>query len=156
MKKLWIFISLLSIWALSGCQQSADTLKIGVNFYPMPQIVELIEADLLADGIKVEMVNMDYNLLNTPLNNKEIDGNLIQHQYFMQFFNNANNANLVIAQPVYHSIFSLYSNVYQDPADVEDGETVYLPEDVVNLPRALLLLQSAGLITLKEGKTVTA
>src|SRR5690606_34132785 len=160
MKKLWIFISLLSIWALSGCQQSADTLKIGVNFYPMPQIVELIEADLLADGIKVEMVNMDYNLLNTPLNNKEIDGNLIQHQYFMQFFNNANNANLVVAQPVYHSIFSLYSAVYEADSEnninVEDGETVYLPEDVVNLPRALLLLQSAGLITLKEGKTVTA
>jgi len=160
MKKLWIFISLLSIWALSGCQQSADTLKIGVNFYPMPQIVELIEADLLADGIKVEMVNMDYNLLNTPLNNKEIDGNLIQHQYFMQFFNNANNANLVVAQPVYHSIFSLYSAVYEADSEnninVEDGETVYLPEDVVNLPRALILLDALELISLSAGVDVFA
>src|SRR5690606_11242609 len=156
MKKVFILLTFAFLTALTACGQSDDVLAIGVNLYPMPEIVELIKDDLLAEGIKIETLQMDYNLLNTPLKNGEIDGNLMQHQYFMEFFNTANNSELVIAQPVYHSIFSLYSDYYSNVEDIEDGETVYIPEDVVNLPRALILLQSAGLITLKPGKTVTA
>ncbi len=159
MKKILLTITAFSLFVLAACgisNQNADTLKIGVNFYPMPEIVTLITDDLKEAGIKVEQVQMDYNILNTPLANKEIDGNMIQHQYFMEFFNTANNAELVIAQPIYHSKFALYSGVYDSLDDIPNGTTIYIPEDVVNLPRALILLDALGLITLKEGITVTA
>ena len=51
---------------------------------------------------------------------------------------------------------SLYSGVYDTIGDIPNGTTIYIPEDVVNLPRALILLESLGLITLKEGIDVTA
>lgn len=156
MKKIFLLTIASLIMVLIGCVESKDTLKIGVNFYPMPEIVELIREDLLAEGIEIEAVQMDYNILNTPLHQGEIDGNLIQHQYFMNFFNQANQANLVIATPVYHSLFALYSGVYETINDIPNGETIYIPEDVVNLPRALLLLESLGLIELAEGKTTNA
>ena len=159
MKKILLTITACSLLLLAACgisNQNEDTLKIGVNFYPMPEIVTLISDDLKNEGVIVEQVQMDYNILNTPLANKEIDGNMIQHQYFMDFFNTANNAELVIAQPIYHSKFALYSGVYDSIDDIPNGTTIYIPEDVVNLPRALILLDALELITLKDGVTVTA
>jgi len=156
MKKLFLLTTVLFLSLITACTTTDDTLKIGVNFYPMPNLVDLIYDDLLAEGIKVEQVQMDFNVLNTPLNNGEIDGNMIQHKYFMEFFNQANNADLVIAQPIYHSKFALYSNVYATIEEIPSGTTIYLPEDVVNLPRALILLDSLGLITLRPGVTVAA
>ncbi len=156
MKKIFLLTTVLFLGLMSACTSSEETLKIGVNFYPMPNLVDLIYDDLLAEGIKVEQVQMDYNVLNTPLKNGEIDGNMIQHRYFMEFFNQANDAELVIAQPIYHSKFALYSGVYETIEAIENGTTIYLPEDVVNLPRALILLDSLGLITLSDGVTVTA
>jgi len=122
----------------------------------MPEIVDLIKDDLLTQGIKIEQVQMDYNVLNTPLYNGEIDGNMIQHQYFMEFFNQANDSNLVIAQPIYHSKFALYSSVYDSLEDIPNGTTIYVPEDVVNLPRALILLDALELISLSAGVDVFA
>src|SRR5690554_5641182 len=155
MKKIFTLIFVSIVTLLSACVEDQNTLKIGVNFYPMPQIIDLIYDDLLEAGIELEVIQMDYQLLNQPLAQKEIDGNMIQHEHFMNFFNQSNDATLVIAQPVYHSIFAIYSQYYLDKGvtaetlkdEVEDAETVYIPEDSVNLPRALLLLQSAGLIT---------
>lgn len=150
MKKIFLGLFVLLTTVLFACSNNneLETLKIGVDFYPMPQIAELIYDDLKADGIKLELVSMNYNNLNMPLFNGEIDGNLIQHQYFMEFFNQANNADLVVAQPVYHSKFALFSDVYDSIDDIVEGETVYLPSDIVNLSRALILLEANGLIKL--------
>ncbi|MFA7417508.1 MAG: MetQ/NlpA family ABC transporter substrate-binding protein [Acholeplasma sp.] len=156
MKKIFLLINVLLLGLLSACASDDDTLKIGVNFYPMPEIVDLIKDDLLTQGIKIEQVQMDYNVLNTPLYNGEIDGNMIQHQYFMEFFNQANDSNLVIAQPIYHSKFALYSSVYDSLEDIPNGTTIYVPEDVVNLPRALILLDALELISLSAGVDVFA
>ena len=156
MKKMFLLTTVLLLGLMTACTTSEDTLKIGVDFYPMPNLVDLIYDDLLAEGIEVEQVQMDYNVLNTPLNNGEIDGNMVQHRYFMEFFNQANNASLVVAQPIYHSKFALYSSQYETLEDIPNGTTIYVPEDVVNLPRALILLDSLGLITLASGVTVTA
>ena len=45
----------------------------------------------------------------------------------------------------------LYSNNYKDLTKVPNGATVAIPNDPTNGGRALLLLQQAGLITLKDG-----
>ncbi|MFA5692201.1 MAG: MetQ/NlpA family ABC transporter substrate-binding protein [Acholeplasmataceae bacterium] len=155
MKKIVnLFIFLLLI-LLSSCSEDENTLKVGVDFYPMPELMELITPKIKEDGYNVKLVHMDYNVLNTPLFQKEIDANLIQHEHFMNFFNQSNQANLVVATPIYHSIFAIYSNVFKSLDEIPNNETIYLPEDVVNLPRALMLLESANLITL-NGKTFDA
>ncbi len=153
MKKIFLLLTIGFTLILASCVKDENTLTIGVNFYPMPEIIELIKDDLKADGITINTVQMDYNVLNTPLLQGEIDGNLIQHQYFMNFFNQANNGNLVIAQRIYHSKFALYSSVFASIDDIPSNTTIYIPEDIVNISRALILLDDLGLITLAEGKT---
>ena len=49
-----------------------------------------------------------------------------------------------------------FSHKYKSLDQVADGSTVAIPNDPTNGARALLLLQQAKLITLKDGKTVDA
>ena len=55
---------------------------------------------------------------------------------------------------IYHAIFGLYSVNNTQPADIEQGATVAIPNDADNLGRAFLLLRDAGLITFNSDDIV--
>lgn len=159
MKKILLGLLLVVLTVLTACTNESnelETIKIGVDFYPMPQIMEIIYDDLKNDGIQLEVISMNYNNLNLPLHQGEIDGNLVQHEHFMNFFNQANHAKLVVAKQMYHSKFAIFSRVYNNLDEIVNGETVHLPADVVNLSRALILLEANNLIKLKDGITKTS
>lgn len=88
------------------------------------------------------------------MKNKELDANMIQHDYFLQSFNKANNADLVTVQPLYHATFALYSKDYQTLDEIPDGASITMPDDPTNFSRALYLLGQAGLLTFKDNKTI--
>ncbi|MBE6012012.1 MAG: ABC transporter substrate-binding protein, partial [Lachnospiraceae bacterium] len=102
------------ILTLAGCK-SAETkdnkeINVGVAFYPMKDILLLIEEDLKAEGYTLNIHEFsEYQTPNNLLKNKELDANMIQHDYFLQAFNNSNNSDLVTVQPIYHATFALYS-----------------------------------------------
>lgn len=156
MKKLlktFVFTTLL----LVGCNHTNhNTIKVGVQFYPMKDILELINDDVEENGYTLEIIEFsDYQTPNNALLHKELDANMIQHQYFLNAFNSANNTTeLEIIAPVYHATFALYSRDYTSVDDIPNGSTITLPDDSTNLSRALYLLSQGGLITLREGKTV--
>lgn len=50
----------------------------------------------------------------------------------------------------------IYSHKVKDLKDVADGAKVAIPNDPTNGGRALLILQSAGLIGLKDGGNITS
>lgn len=149
---------------VSGAAQAQEVIRLGVSFFPFhsadatqPDLLAAIAPELAAAGYTVEKtVFLNYAEANPALANGEIDGNLIQHRLYMEIFNARAGADLVIAKPVYHATFALYSGVYADLASIPEGETVIIPGDGVNTARALLLLQSAGLITLRDGVTYEA
>lgn len=144
---------------LVACNTEVDdkTIRFGVSFYPAPQIAELIKEDLEKEGYTLDIREFThYAAANPALKNNEIDANFIQHQYYLANYNSQENASLELIQPMYHSKYSLYSEVFSSVEDIADGETVYIANDGVNTARALLLLQEAGLITLKAGKTFDA
>jgi D-methionine transport system substrate-binding protein len=149
---------------ISGAAQAQEVIRLGVSFFPFhsadatqPDILAAIAPELEATGYRVEKtVFLNYAEANPALANGEIDGNLIQHRLYMEIFNARAGAALVIAAPIYHATFALYSGVYGDLATIPEGETVIIPNDGVNTARALLLLQSAGLITLRDGVTYEA
>ena len=51
---------------------------------------------------------------------------------------------------------SVYSNKVKDIKDLKDGALIDVPNDPTNEGRALLLLQSAGLIKLKDSASLTS
>ncbi|RWR05738.1 MetQ/NlpA family ABC transporter substrate-binding protein [Paenirhodobacter populi] len=155
---------LATAFLCAGTAQAQETIRLGVSFYPFhsaddtkPDILDTIAPELAAEGYRVEKtVFLNYAEANPALAHGEIDGNLIQHELYMDIFNDRAGAELAIAQPVYHATFALYSGTYSDLNAIPDGETVFIPNDGVNTARALLLLQSAGLVTLREGATYGA
>lgn len=150
---------------IAGPARAEETvIRLGVSFFPFhsadatqPDLLDAIAPDLAAAGYRVEKtVFLNYAEANPALANGEIDGNLIQHRLYMDVFNTRAGADLVIAKPVYHATFALYSHAYPDLAAIPEGETVFIPNDGVNTARALLLLESAGLLGLREGAAYQA
>lgn len=160
MKRLFLvlIIFLLTI-SLIGCNsnpsQVDEEIHVGVSFYPMKDILELIKEDLAGEGYDLKIHDFsDYQTPNELLQNQELDANMIQHDYFLQAFNRANDSDLVTVQAIYHATFALYSKDYKDIGDLPKGSNITLPDDSTNLSRALYLLKQAGLLTFKDDKVI--
>lgn len=88
---------------------------------------------------------------NTALAEKEVDANFFQHALWMQTFNENNNSNLVVVEPVYHAALGLYSKENKSMEELPEGATIAVPNDPTNLGRTLAFLDAKGVIQLKEG-----
>ena len=157
MKKLLYFLSIsaLSLGLLVGCgsKESGDNkIKIGVSPNPHSQLVSLVLEDLKKDGIEVEIIQFtDYVQPNLALASGDLDANFFQHGPYFQDFIEKENLDLVSLGNVHVEPMALYSTKLTSIDDLKDGSQVGIPNDSVNGGRALLLLESNGLISLKDG-----
>ena len=105
-----------------------------------------------AAGIKLEVKNFtDYVSMNTAVANKEIDVHAFQSYAYMVAFNGSNKDKIAPLSTTYLEPMGLYSSKVKKLEDFKTGATIAIPNDGANESRALLLLQSAGLIKLKAG-----
>ncbi|WP_031468514.1 MetQ/NlpA family ABC transporter substrate-binding protein [Sciscionella sediminilitoris] len=113
---------------------------------------------LAADkGITVQLVNFsDYTQANPALSQGQIDLNSFQHLLFLANYNVSKQDNLTPVASTYIVPLSLYSKKHTDLAQIPAGGTIAIPNDPTNQARALLLLQSAKLITLRGGGNATS
>ena len=130
------------------------TIKIGVVGAADPywDTYKKAAAD---EGIKIKLVNFtDYAQPNPALAEGELDINQFQHLVFLADYNVSNHKNLtpIGATAIYP--LGLYSKKYQSTDQIKAGDTVAVPSDVSNQARGLLILQSKGLIKLKDGGTI--
>lgn len=167
MKKLWMMITALLI-LLVGCgkaeneteentnveKDTEQTIKVATasSIEIVSEIMEIAEKLLAEQGIRLENVVVSDNIQpNTALAEKEVDANFFQHALWMQTFNENNNSNLVVVEPVYHAALGLYSKEYKSMEELPEGATIAVPNDPTNLGRALAFLDAKGVIQLKEG-----
>ena len=129
------------------------TLKIGATPVPHSEILAEIKDDLKAKGITLEVVEFnDYVQPNIALNDKELDANFFQHEpYLNDFIKEHKDVKLKNAGGVHIEPMGVYSKKIKDLKDLSDGATVSIPNDPTNGGRALLLLQKAELLKLKDG-----
>lgn len=110
------------------------------------------------EGINLEYVQFsDYNQPNAALADGSIDLNSFQHQFFLDNYNKEFGTDLVSIGNTVNAPLGIYSDKVTDVNDLAEGAKVAIPNDVTNGGRALLLLQSAGLIKVDEaaGQTPT-
>ncbi|MCL6234097.1 MetQ/NlpA family ABC transporter substrate-binding protein [Acinetobacter sp. ANC 5579] len=101
-------------------------------------------------GIKLEVKNFtDYVSMNTAVANKEIDVNAFQSYAYMVAFNENNKDKIAPLSTTYLEPMGIYSSKVKKLEEFKTGATIAIPNDGANESRALLLLQSAGLIKLK-------
>ncbi|MCQ2596020.1 MAG: MetQ/NlpA family ABC transporter substrate-binding protein [Treponemataceae bacterium] len=145
--------------AFAGGKKEADSsvLTVGATPEPHAEMLNLVAADLAAQGITLKVVEFtDYVTPNVSVESGEIDANFFQHIPYMDSFNEERNYHLVNAGGIHIEPIALYSKKVKSLASIADGATIAIPNDPTNEGRALLLLQSAGLISLKADAGLTA
>lgn len=135
----------------------AVTLKVGVSPVPHAEILGAVKDKLAKEGINVEIIEFtDYVQPNLALNDKNLDANYFQHKPYLDEFAQSRNLKLVSAGAIHLEPMSVFSKKIKDLKDLPDGARVAIPNDPTNGGRALLVLQSAGLIKLRDDAPITA
>ena len=133
-------------------------ITVGASPTPHAEILnEAVKPALEEQGWTLEVKEFtDYVLPNTATEDGEIDANYFQHIPYLEDFNAEQGTHLVNVAGVHIEPMRIYAGKTASLDAVADGALVALPNDATNEGRALLLLQSAGLITLNDDAGVTA
>jgi D-methionine transport system substrate-binding protein len=149
---------LLITLILSGCSGDSasgsgekEVVKVGVNGSGVP-IWEYMKEKAAKEGIEIEIVEFaDYVRPNQALADGDIDLNAFQTISYFDSFVEEHNLDLVPIGTTIIAPMGIYSETYKSVEDLPKGSKVAVPQEATNLGRALLLLEEAGLIQLKEG-----
>ncbi|MHA3891621.1 MetQ/NlpA family ABC transporter substrate-binding protein [Acinetobacter sp. GXMZU3951] len=168
MKKLFSVLLSASVLTLSACskQEAPATEAKTDTTTTTEQTVVMASTGSDADiwrfiatlpetkeaGIKLEVKNFtDYVAMNTAVANKEIDINAFQSYAYLVAFNANNQDKIAPISTTYLEPMGIYSSKVKKLDEFQNGATIAIPNDGANESRALLLLQSAGLVKLKTG-----
>ena len=150
MKKVLLFTALAAALT-AGIAQANEKLVIAATPVPHAEILELIKPTLAKEGVDLEIkVFTDYVQPNVQVAEKRLDANYFQTLPYLENFNKGKGTNLVTVIGVHVEPFGGYSKKIKNISELKDGATVAIPNEGSNSGRALLLLQKAGVITLKD------
>ncbi|WP_233549162.1 MetQ/NlpA family ABC transporter substrate-binding protein, partial [Clavibacter lycopersici] len=140
-----------ALFATGAFSGGGKAVRIGVVGASDPQWPLFVEA-AKEQGIDVEIVDFtEYPQVNPALSEGEIDLNQFQHLVYLAQYNEGAGDDLtpIGATAIYP--LALYSQKHGSVEEIPQGGTVVVPNDESNLARSLLVLQSAGLVSLKGG-----
>ena len=150
MKKLFAAVA-----AVAAFSAHAGDLSVAATPVPHAEILEFVKPALAKEGVNLKVkVFTDYIQPNVQVAEKRLDANFFQHQPYLDEFNKAKGTNLVSVASVHLEPLGAYSSKYKKLDELKDGATVVIPNDATNGGRALLLLDKAGLIKLKDSKNI--
>lgn len=155
-----LLLSAAAVLTLAACGAvgekkggEGDVLIVGATAVPHAEILEVVKPILAAEGVPIEIkVFNDYVQPNVQLAEGRLDVNYFQTKPYLDEFNAARGTNLITVAGVHVEPLGLYSRKHRSLSALPNGAQIILPNDASNTGRSLLLLQSAGLITLRDGQ----
>ncbi|MEN6461767.1 MAG: MetQ/NlpA family ABC transporter substrate-binding protein [Syntrophomonas sp.] len=171
MKRILVLIccALLLLGAVAGCGGKTDKaakeapadkttkLVVGCTAKPHAEILEVVKPMLAKENVDLQIkVFTDYAQLNPALKDGQIQANFFQHIPYLDDYNTKNKTDLVWTVKVHNEPMGIYSKKIKSLDELTEGSTVGIPNDASNGGRALMVLENAKLIKLKEGVGVTA
>jgi len=152
MKKL---LTALAVVAAFSSAAQAETLRVAASAVPHAEILNFVKPALAKEGVELDVkVFTDYVQPNVQVAEKRLDANFFQHQPYLDEFNKSRGTSLVSVAGVHVEPFGAYSSKIKDLKELPQGANVVIPNDATNGGRALLLLQKAGVITLKDPSNI--
>lgn len=156
-KSKFILLGIVIIAVIAGLvywnhhkKSGSAEITIGIS-PPFAKPLQVAAEEAKKQGIQIKLVEFsDWNTPNITLNHGDIDANYFQHQPFLS---NALKETGFKLKPIATGVAThvgLYSKKYDSLAAVPNNARVVIPNDPVNQGRALLLLQQAKLISLKD------
>ena len=149
--------TLVSALALSAAAAMAEDIKVGVSPGEHAEIMEEVAKVAAPKGLNIEVIEFsDYVVPNQALNDGDLNANSFQHRPYLENQIKDRGFELVEVGTTITTPMGVYSDKIKDLADLPEGGKVAIPNDPTNGGRVLLLLQSLGLIKLKEGAGLKA
>ncbi|TLX59062.1 methionine ABC transporter substrate-binding protein [Stutzerimonas nosocomialis] len=156
MKKTSLLAALAAAFSIS-LAQAGETLTIAATPVPHAEILELIKPQLAEQGVDLDIkVFTDYVQPNMQVSQKRLDANYFQTKPYLDTFNSSRGTDLVTVTGVHVEPFGGYSSRFDSLDELPRGATIAIPSEGSNSGRALLLLQKAGLLTLKDPSNAQA
>lgn len=161
MKKFSKLIGLIGVLAftIAGCASGTakdtktETVKLGVVGTKNDEWESVKDRLKKKKNIDLQLVEFtDYTQPNAALAEKEIDLNAFQHQIFLDNYNKEHGTKLVSIGNTVNAPLGIYANKLKDITKIKDGGEIAIPNDPTNGGRALILLQTAGLIKVDPAK----
>jgi D-methionine transport system substrate-binding protein len=148
-----IFTVIALIISLVACNKpSPNTLKIGTIAGPETDLVKVAK-DVAQEkyGLHIKVIEFnDYNLPNEALQDGSLDANVYQHLPYLQAAMKAHGYDFTVIGKTFVYPTGIYAKKIKSLAQLPVKGVVAIPNDPSNAARALLLLQKAGLISLKN------
>ncbi|MES0031493.1 MetQ/NlpA family lipoprotein [Mesorhizobium sp. M0040] len=154
-----LFASAVGIVGLAAPSFAEDktAVKVGIMSGEDEDVWRVVTAQAAERGLTIETVVFnDYTQPNEALERGEIDANAFQHKPYLD--NQIKTQGYHIVPVGYTGVWpiGLYSKKYTKIADLPEGAVIGVPNDPSNEGRALRVLQSEGLIKLREGTGILA
>ena len=149
MKKiLAIALALILVLSLTACGAKKTTaITVAASPTPHAEILEVAKEVLAKDGYELEITEfVDYVQPNLVVEQGELLANYFQHQPYLDDFNAQNDTHLVTVAAIHYEPLGIYPGKTASLADLKEGAQVAVPNDTTNEARALLLLETNGLI----------
>ncbi|MGO2138614.1 MAG: MetQ/NlpA family ABC transporter substrate-binding protein [Leuconostoc mesenteroides] len=139
----------------SGDDNGITTVKLGI-IGEDTDVWDSVKERLKDESIDLEYVKFtDYNQPNASLADGSTDINSFQHQFFLDNYNEEHGTDIVSIGNTVNAPLGIYSDKIESVDELKEGDEVAIPNDVTNGGRALLLLQSAGLLEIDPSKEQT-
>ena len=160
MKKIIIYgVALFGALCLSACKPAkTETVKVGTIDGPETQLMEAAKQVAKKKyNMDVQIVSFsDYNTPNAALNDGSLDANAFQTVPFLDAQSKQYGYKFAVVGKTFVYPVGIYSKKIKDIAEVPDNAKVAIPNDPSNEARALLLLEKANLLKLKQDAGVNA
>ncbi len=138
--------------ASAGAAKAADksTITVGISVGVGEKIFAVVKQVAAKQGLDIKTVVFnDYQLPNAALNAGDLDANAFQHKPFLDSQIKARGFDIVPIGLTITAPLGFYSKKVKSLDALPDGASVGIQNDPSNGNRALLLLQTYKLITLK-------
>ena len=152
MNRLLLALVLLPLAACGGtAKEDGRTLTIAATAVPHAEILETVKPVLAKEGVdlKIRVFN-DYVQPNLQVDQHQIDVSYFETKPYLDEFNRSRGTHLVTYAGIHVEPLGAYSRKWKRIADLPRGALVAIPNEPSNGGRALLLLQRAGLIRLRN------
>ncbi len=142
----------LALSAAAFAAETKTTVRLGVTGSVYDELWAPAKKLLAEQGINLEIIQFtDYVTPNRALDEGDIDLNAFQHRIYFndevasRGYKISNIANTFVVP------LNLYSIKVKKLDEIKDGDIIAIPNDPTNGGRAIKVLASSGLITLREG-----
>jgi len=153
--KQWLTICISLCLSACSHPEPKNVIRVGTIAGPETDLMQVVKQVALKRYhliVKIDTFN-DYILPNQALHDGEIDANAFQHLPYLEAQNKARGYHLVAAGKTFLYPMALYSQKIKSLTQLKTADKIAIPNDPSNEARALLLLQRAKLISLKNKAT---